>query len=297
TGLAAMAGSPESGYNVRAVLDALQGSGRITVPGEGSWPAPDGIAELVLATQPTGTATRAGSGAPTEAYTSGGPTGGHQYGCATNAAMYALMSGASNDSPHGHADVGNVVVRHGEQSVLADLGQRDYGFRGRPVWRAATKAHTTVGIARPGGAVEQRAGGSGTVAVDGADLVMTGDAALNGVTAWERRVSLTDASVRIADRLSSSAAVPLSVSYLVGAPRSAVTDAGDGTLHVRLADGSTWQLVPPAGLPATVTDAAPSPPYVDAPSIEPLAQSRTLVTVTATVHGTLDLVAEVRKVG
>ena len=41
------------------------------------------------------------------------------------------MTGVPNDAPHAHADVGNVVVKQGEQDVLADLGQRTYGFTGR----------------------------------------------------------------------------------------------------------------------------------------------------------------------
>lgn len=293
TALAAMAASPAAGGNVRALLDALQQAGRLTVPGHGTVAAPDGIAELVLSSLTPGSAVTP----PVQAHASGGRADARLYGCATNGSMYALLTGIPNDAPHGHADVGNVVVKHGEQTVLADLGQRDYGFRGAPVWRASTKAHTTIGVLRPDGAVDQQPGGSGAVSADGNGLLMTSSTALEGVPTWERRVSLTESSVRIADRLTSSTAVPLSVSYLIAAPRSAVTDAGGGTLQFGLADGSTWQLVLPAGAAVTVTDAAASPPYVDAPSLDPLAQSHTLVTLTTTVEGTLDLAAEMRRVG
>jgi len=58
-----------------------------------------------------------------------------------------------------------------------------------------------------------------------------------------------------------------------------------------------WDLIPPAGTTVSWSDAAPTPPYVDAPDIAGLAAAHTLVVVRADLAGTLDLTTDLRRVG
>jgi hypothetical protein len=295
TALAAMAGSPNAGQHLLSLIDGLQARARLTVPGAGAWEVPDGIAELLLS-QVT-----PGSAAPrhVHALASGGAPDARLYGCATHGETYALMTGVPNDVPHAHADVGNVVVKQGEQTVLADLGQRTYGFRGGPVWRAGTKAHTTVGVLRPDGSVRQARHGSGAVSVEGDDLLMRSSTALPGVSGWDRRVVVGDGDVQVHDTFTSTGAeaVPLSASFLLAAAPGAVAQQPDGSLRFTVADGSVWRLVPPPGASVSFSDAAPTPPYVDAPDIAGPAAAHTLVVLRTDLVGTLDLTTELRRVG
>lgn len=294
TALAAMARHPDSGARLLGIYEALQARGRLTLPGAGEWAAPDGIAELVLAQL----APAAAPPAPApDLHVSGGPAAARYYGCATSGDTYALMTAVPNDAPHAHADVGNVVVKQGEQTLLDDLGQRSYAFTGGPVWRAATKAHSTLGVAQADGAVRQRAGGKGAVAVAGTDLVMTSTSALPGVASWQRRLTVGDGVVRIRDDVTATgeAAVPLSASFLLSAPPAAVVSQPDGSLRFTVADGSAWLLVPPAGTSLIVTDASPQPPYVDAPDLAPAAAAHTLVVLRSDLAGTGSLTTELRR--
>lgn len=295
TALADMARYPQAGPRLAALYEAMQLRGRLTLPGLGEWAVPDGIAELVMSQLTPGTAV---PGAPPDVFTAGGPSTGRLYGCATYGDTFALMTAVPNDASHAHADVGNVVVQHGDVTLLDDLGQRSYTFRGDgPVWRAATKAHTTVGVAQPDGSVVQRRSGSGAVAVDGDDLVMTSTSALPGVASWQRRVTTGDGLVRVHDDLTATGAttVPLSLSFLLAAPPSAVTRQADGSLRFTVSDGSAWLLVPPAGTTATVTDAAPQPPYVDGPDLAPSAARHTLVVLRRDLAGSTALTTELRR--
>jgi hypothetical protein len=295
TALAAMAASANAGPRVTALIATLQTQARLTIPGEGAWAVPDGIAELVLGQESPGT-----SGPPQpQAYVAGGPATGRYYGCATAGDTYAFLSAVPNDAPHAHQDIGNVVVKEGEQTVLDDLGQRTYSFTGGPVWRASTKAHSTIGVGQPDGSVLQRRSGSGAVTVEGTDLLMSTGTALPGVDDWQRRVSTSAGRVQVVDTLSAPAGstVPLSMSWLVGAAPSDVAQQADGSLRVTMPDGSVWQLVPPQGTSVTVSDAAPTPPYVDAPDIGPIAAAHTLVVVRSALVGTASLTTTLTKVG
>jgi hypothetical protein len=62
-------------------------------------------------------------------------------------------------------------------------------------------------------------------------------------------------------------------------------------------DGSVWQLVPPQGTSVSVSDAAPAPPYVDAPDIGPIGAAHTLVVVRSALVGTASLTTTLTKVG
>jgi hypothetical protein len=295
TALAVMAASPRSGPHLLALLDALQAQGQVTVPGAGTWAAPDGIAELVLS--------QVAPGAPAvpavQSWASGGSATGRLFGCATHGDTYALMTGAPNSAPHAHSDVGNVVVKQGEQEVLTDLGQRSYTFTGGPVWRSATKSHSTIGVLADDGGVRQQHSGEGAVSTDGDGLLMTSTTALAGVGSWQRRVTVGDGTVRVHDTLAGGTAgpVPLSASFLLAAPVSSAASQPDGALRFTVGDGSVWDLVPPAGTTVTWSDAAPTLPYVDAPDIAGLAAAHTLVVVRADLAGTLDLTTDLRRVG
>ena len=93
------------------------------------------------------------------------------------------------------------------------------------------------------------------------------------------------------------AALPLSASFLLAAPPAAVAEQASGALRFTLADGSVWELVPPAGMSMTWSDAAPTPPYVDAPDVVEPAASHTLVVLRGALAGTLDLTTRLRRVG
>ncbi len=295
TALADMARHPQAGPRLAELYEVMQLRGRLALPGVGEWAVPDGIAELIRSQLTPGAAE---PGAPPDVYAAGGPSTGRLYGCATHGDTFALMTAVPNDAPHAHADVGNVVVQHGDVTLLDDLGQRSYTFTGDgPVWRAATKAHSTVGVADPDGSVVQRRSGSASVAVDGDDLVMTSTSALAGVASWQRRVTTGDGLVRVHDDLTSTsgATVPLSLSFLLAAPPSAVTQQADGSLRFTVPDGSAWLLVPPAGTTATVTDASPQPPYVDGPDLAPSAAGHTLVVLRRDLAGSTALTTELRR--
>ncbi len=295
TALAAMAAAPQAGPHLMGLLDTLQAQARLTIPGAGAWPVPDGLAELVLAQGSTGSAVTAPASAPAvppvQAFASGGGDDSHRYGCATSNGTYALLTGVPDDAPHAHADVGNVVVRQGDQEVLTDLGQRDYSFPGTPDWRASTEAHSTIGVRQADGSVRQEPAASGAVTVEGGGLLMTSSAALPGISAWTRRVVVADGNVEVHDVVSAGppatglagAAVPLSTSWLLAAPLASVVPQAGGSLRVTLPDGEVWDLVPPAGASMSVQSAAPLPPYVDGPSLAPLAARRTLVVLHADV--------------
>ncbi len=295
TALADMARYPQAGPRLAALYEVMQTRGRLTLPGLGEWAVPDGIAELVMSQLTPGTAA---PGPPPDLHAAGGPPTGRFYGCATYGDTFALLTAVPNDAPHAHADVGNVVVQHGDVTLLDDLGQRSYTFTGDgPVWRAATKTHSTVGVAQPDGSVVQRRPASGSVTVDGDDLVMTSTSALPGVTSWQRRVTTGDGIVRVQDDITSAggAPVPLSLSFLLAAPPSAVTQQADGSLRFTVSDGSAWLLVPPAGTTAAVTDAAPQPPYVDGPDLAPSAAAHTLVVLRRDLAGSTALTTELRR--
>lgn len=295
TALADMARYPDSGPRLLGLYEALQARGRLTLPGVGEWAVPDGIAELVRSQLTPGTAAPA---APPDLHVAGGSASARSYGCATAGDTYALVTAVPNDSPHAHADVGNVVVKQGETTLLDDLGQRSYAFTGSPVWRASTEAHSTVGVGQPDGTVLQHRSGAGAVTVDGTDLVMTSTSALPGVASWQRRVTVADGAVRVRDDVTSSAgaSVPLSASFLLAAPPSAVAQLPDGTLHLTVADGSSWVLVPPSGVTVTLSDASPRPPYVDAPDLAAAAAGHTLVVLRRDVAGSAELTTELHRV-
>ena len=293
--LAAMASSPQAGPHLMSLIDGLQARNQLTVPGAAGRPVPDGIAELMLSQLTPGSA----APRPAQSLVSGGAPDARRYGCATDGDTYALVTGIPNDVPHAHADVGNVVVKQGEQTVLADLGQRTYGFTGGPVWRASTKAHTTIGVLQPDGAVRQRRAGSGAVSVEGDDLLMASSDVLPDVASWQRRVTVGVGTVRVRDTLvaSGGAVVPLSLSFLLAAAPATVAHQPDGALRFAVADGSVWELVTPPGTVVTASDAAPTPPYVDAPDIAGPAATHTLVVVRADLAGTTDLTTVLRRVG
>jgi hypothetical protein len=295
TALAAMASSPHAGAHLLSLIDGLQARGRLWVPGAGTWDVPDGIAELLLSQVTTGSAPPQ----PAQALASGGASDARRYGCATHGDTYALVTGIPNDVPHAHVDVGNVVVKQGETTLLDDLGQRTYGFTRGPVWRAGTKAHSTIGVLQDDGSVRQSRTGSGAVSVEGDDLVMSSDTALPGVADWVRRVVVGDGDVQVRDTLTSARdeAVPLSASFLLAAAPGAVAEQPDGSLRFTVADGGVWELVPPPGVTVGFSDAAPTAPYVDAPDIAGLAAAHTLVVLRTDLVGSLDLTTELRRVG
>ena len=280
TALAAMTAWPAAGARVRELLDGLQARGALTVPGRGSRPVPDGIAELVLARR------RAEPVTPTPPVTAFVPRDGAEgsfWGCASHGALRAYLTATPNDAPHAHRDVGNVVVLHGEQPVLADLGQRDYRFSARHVWRVSARVHSTVGVLRDDGRVRQARTGRGSVAAAGDGMRMTSASAIPGVD-WCREVAVGDGTVRLRDRLRPLRTPDprrLSMSFLLATPTDRVEDLGSGCLRFALADGSVWELTLPAGATPVVSDARPTPPYEDTPDLAAgAALSHTLVVVT-----------------
>jgi hypothetical protein len=293
TALAAMAGAPAAGPHLLELVEGLQAAGTLTVPGEGSWPVPDGIAELVLSGVPNpGTIMPA-----VQSYAPSGSARPAYWGGATSGPLYALVSATPNNGPHSHRDVGNVVVMDGEQPVLDDLGQRDYNLTAPgPVWRVATKAHNTVGMLRPDGRVTQARTGSGSVTAAGGGVRMSSTDALRGVS-WQRDVALTPTTVRVRDRLVATRTTMLSMSWLLPVPPSRVTALAGGRFRYRLPDGSTWELAVADAAAATYSDASPAPPYVDSPEFTRQAARHTLVVVPLLLTWALDLTTEVRKVG
>lgn len=296
TELAAMAAWPSSGAHVLEMLDALQSQDSLTIPDRGTWAVPDGIAELVVSALSPSAAVPAA----VESYApqTGGP--GSYWGCATDGALRALASGAPNDAPHGHRDIGNLVVSHGSQQVLGDLGQTDYSFATRYPWRALTKAHSTLGVLAPDGRVTQARTGWGSVSATRDGLLMISATALDGID-WSRDISTTGTSVTIRDRLrlrNPGTPTRLSMSFLLATPVGQVTGLGGGRLRFALDDGSTWELTAPAGVSVAVSDAQPTPPYADtAEFAATLGPAHALVVLTPTLVERLDLTTTVARVG
>ena len=167
TALAAMASSPHAGAHLLALIDGLQARSQLMrARPRAVWAGPTASPSSLLSQVSPGGAVAP----PAQALVSGGAPDARRYGCATHGDTYALLTGIPNDVPHAHADVGNVVVKQGEKTVLDDLGQRTYGFTGGPVWRVGTKAHSTVGVLQDDGSVRQTRAGSGAVSVEGDDL-------------------------------------------------------------------------------------------------------------------------------
>jgi hypothetical protein len=298
TAVAGLAAWPTAGGRVRRLLDGLQARAVLTVPGWGSLPVPDGIAELVV----SGLRPAATVPAEPPAVQSFAPREGADgsfWGGASHGELRAFLSATPNDAPHAHRDVGNVVVMQGDQPVLSDLGQRDYAYTGARVWRRSTKAHTTIGARRPDGRVTQSGTGLGSVSAPGDDLRMDSSTAIRGVD-WCREVILAASSVVVRDRLTLREPGPprsLSLSFLLAAPVDEVRDAGDGQVAFALADGSTWELETPAGAGRVVVDARPSGPYADTAELaRTLGLSHSLVVVEVELADRLDLTARLRRV-
>jgi hypothetical protein len=108
-----------------------------------------------------------------------------------------------------------------------------------------------------------------------------------------------DGTVQVHDTLTAAggATLPISASFLLAAPPASVVGQPDGAVRFTVADGSVWDLAPPAGTTVTWSDAAPTPPYVDAPSISAPAAGHTLVVIHTDLTGTLDLTTDLRRVG
>ena len=296
TALAAMAAAPGAGAHVLEMLAELQARDTLTVPERGTWPAPDGIAELVV----SGLAPASTAPPTVQSYASGSEGAGSHWGCATHEGMHAVLGAAPNDAAHGHRDLGNVVVRHGDQEVLADLGQRDYGLGGVSyAWRPLTKAHNTVGVLQPDGRVIQRGQGSGTVTALADGLQMVSTDSLDDVD-WRRQVRLGATSVTVHDEIGlrpTGVAKTLSVSFLLATPPARVRDLGGGRLRFGLGDGSTWELTAPSGTVPTFRDAHPTAPYDDTADFRAtLGPAHTLVTFTAPLIAMLDLTTSLNRV-
>ena len=262
TALAAMAAWPGAGGHVLDLVTALQARDTLTIPDRGVWTVPDGIAELILSGQ-TPTTTQPPS---IQSFAPGDGGGAPFWGCASHGSMRAMMSGAPNNAPHSHKDVGNVVVADGSQTVLADFGQRDYNFTTRYVWRALTRAHNVIGIEQPDGRVTQPPEASGRVSGTSDGLRMVSGSAVADAS-WTRTVALADGSVTIRDELDPTVAItlaqPLSSTFLLQTPPSRVSDFGAGRLRFSLANGSMWEMQAPAGMTVTVSDGQPVSPYDD----------------------------------
>ncbi|MBA2768014.1 MAG: carboxypeptidase regulatory-like domain-containing protein [Sporichthyaceae bacterium] len=295
TALATMAAWPSAGGHVQDLLEALQARDTLTIPDRGSWTVPDGIAELVIsAVSPRRTVPPI-----VDAYASGSGAAGSFWGCATNGSLQAVISGAPNNAPHAHRDIGNIVVRHGAQEVLADLGQRDYSYTGASqVWRVNAKAHNTVGVGQTDGRVTQTDRGSGAVSTVDGGLLMVSSNAMNDID-WRRSVAVTSSSASIRDQLGLRVAgvtKQMSLSFLVPTPPSRVVNPGDGRLRFDLADGSTWELTPPAGTTMTYRDANPASPYDDTADFKAtIGPVHTLVTLTTILSTAVDLTTTIRR--
>lgn len=299
TALAELAGSPGAGSRVLQLLDGLQAVDSLLVPDQPHEQVPDGIAELL--------ASRLPSAAPAEAapakqsYAPAEGQDGSYWGCASDGGLRALVAATPNDAPHGHDDVGNLVVTAGGRTVLTDLGQRDYNERATYPWRGLTKAHSTVGLREPDGRVSQVGTGWGSVSATADGLAMVSASALDGID-WRRDVALTGTAVSVRDQLqqrdSGRGTTPLSMSFLLAVREKDVIDLGDGRLRFALGDGSTWELAAPAGVPVTFSDARPTLPYADSDEFDTTLGARhTLVTLTADLADRLDLTTTVTRVG
>lgn len=299
TALAAMTAWSSAGGHVLGLLDALQERAALTVPGWGSVRVPDGIAELVV----SGLRPRREMPPRVQAFVPRGGSDSSYWGCASHGPLRAFLTAVPNDAPHAHRDVGNVVVLHGDQPVLADLGQREYGFRAPHVWRRSTAVHTTIGLLRADGRVTQADPGRGSVTTSGDGLTMVSSTAIRGVE-WRRDVTVTGSTVVVADRLSrrrGGAPRQLAMSFLVAAPCGSM-DGGSGAgrdggpLRFALPDGSAWELEWPVGHEVAVTDARPAPPYADSPAFaESLALTHTLVRVDLELADRLDVTTTLRR--
>lgn len=299
TALAALTSWPAAGAHTLGMLDALQAADTLAVPGAGTWPVPDGIAELIVSDLEPATAPPP----PADVYVPGqGPAA--FWGCATAGQLRAVVSTAPSDAPHAHRDVGNVVVTAGGQPLLADLGQRDYRLTGvQYVWRADARAHSTIGVFEADGRVTQDPTGRGTVTVADGILTMDSATALPGVD-WRRTVALAPDTVSIHDRLlprtpvAPGLATALTLSFLVATPPSRVSAQPGGVLLLALPDGSTWALAAPAGTEPSFRDATPVTPYGDAEDVwRERGPAHTLVTVPLTLGSGLDLVTTLRRIG
>jgi len=88
----------------------------------------------------------------------------------------------------------------------------------------------------------------------------------------------------------------MSLSFLVPTPPSRVVNPGDGRLRFDLADGSTWELTPPAGTTMTYRDANPASPYDDTADFKAtIGPVHTLVTLTTTLSTAVDLTTTIRR--
>ena len=296
TALATLARWPAAGGHVLELLDELQARETLTIPDRGSWTVPDGIAELIV----SGLSPRRAAPPSVQSYAPVAGGAGSYWGCASNGALRALTTATPNNAPHGHRDIGNLVVSHGAQTVLADLGQRDYNFVTPYPWRSLTKAHSTVGVLQSDGRVTQTDTGSGSVSATGDGLVMVSPNAMSGVD-WTRGIAVTGTSMTVRDQLrlrSPGTAKPLSVSFLLATPAGKVTDLGGGRFRVALGDGSTWELTTPAGVTAAFSDARPTTPYADTAEFSAtLGPAHTLVVLTPTLVDSLDLTTTLVRLG
>jgi hypothetical protein len=290
TALAAQAAWPGAGGHVLDLVAALQARDTLAVPEKGTWSVPDGIAELVLSRLTP----RSGQPAAVQSWTSGSAAGSASFwGCASNGPTRALLAANPNDAPHGHRDIGNVVVTRGDQTVLADLGQRDYSFSAPYVWRGLTKAHNVVGVLRDDGRVTQTDSGSGTVTAMADGLRMSATNAMSGVT-WVRTLTLGTSTVAIRDELETATPFtvpkPMSWSFLLEAPLSQVSRIDEQRVTVRLGDGSVWELRTPGGVTMTLSEAQPTAPYDDTAEFRStLGPAHTLVGFTAPLSTRLDV--------
>ena len=291
TALAAMAAWQGAGGHVLDLVTALQARDTLTIPDKGVWTVPDGVAELIL----SGQTPRTTQPPSIQSFAPGDSGGAPFWGCASHGSMRAMMSGAPNNAPHSHKDVGNVVVADGSQTVLADFGQRDYNFKTQyVVWRRGTMAHNVIGIEEPDGRVTQPADASGLVSGTPDDGLRMVSSSAVADASWTRTVALADGSVTIRDELDPTAAMatakPLSSTFLLETPPSRVSDLGAGRFRFSLANGSMWEMRAPAGMTVTVSDGQPVSPYDDSAEFKAgLGPSHTLVRLTTPWSSRLDV--------
>jgi hypothetical protein len=297
TALAALTAWPTSGSRVLHLLDVLQAEDSLLIPDKRSWDVPDGIAELIvsgISPQPP-----AATASGVQAYAPMAGEEGSYWGCARDGELQALMAANPNNAPHGHRDIGNLVVTDGPRTVLGDLGQRDYNGPATSDWRVGTKAHSTVGVREADGRVTQTDDGWGSVSATDGGLQMVTANGLDGID-WRRGVAVAGPTVTVRDELQArepGAGVPLSMSFLLGAPVGKVKDLGEGRVRFVQNDGTTWELTAPQGVAVAVTDAQPTPPYRDTVEFsETLGPRHSLVTMTPTLVDRLDLTTTLTRV-